>query len=83
MRTGRHLAQRTATEAECNALSEESSGHVSTVDVKLKAHWIEAFGNVAPHQLTSDIEEINSLYPFQNFIECNRIKKIIVYRNDW
>lgn len=61
MRTERHLTQRNATEAECAALSEESSGYVNTVDVKLKTTWTEAFGNTAPHQLTSDIEEINGL----------------------
>lgn len=61
VRTGRQLDQRQATETECTSLSEACSTHVNTVDITLQSTWTEAFKNTAPHQLTSDIQEIQGI----------------------
>lgn len=61
VRTGRQLDQRQATETECTSLSEACSTHVNAVDITLQSTWTEAFKNTAPHQLTSDIQEIQGI----------------------
>nr|CAH0109653.1 unnamed protein product [Daphnia galeata] len=61
VRTGRRLDQRQTTETECTALSEVCSTHVNEVDILLQSTWTEAFKNTAPHQLTSDIKEIQGM----------------------
>jgi hypothetical protein len=55
------LDQRQTTETECTALSEVCSTHVNEVDILLQSTWTEAFKNTAPHQLTSDIKEIQGI----------------------
>jgi hypothetical protein len=55
------LDQRQATETECTALSEACSTHVNEVDILLQSTWTEAFKNTSPHQLTSDIKEIQGI----------------------
>lgn len=58
VRTDRLLTQRNATEVECTALAESSSGHVEVVENNLKTAWTTAFTTTAPHQLTVEIDHI-------------------------